>query len=103
MTQIAPTSNKISESLDPKIVKKGGCTITNIPVISCSLASEHETMKVEFGGYPSIINYNKHREKQHKIDKFNQKIRALNRNIKNKRLRQRGLTINTGVEGGTKS
>lgn len=97
MTQIGFTGEKISQELDTKTIRKGGCIIKNIPVVDCSLASEHETMTVQVGGYRSIINYNKHRERQHRSDKFNQTIRELNRNIKNKRLRQSGLTHNTGV------
>ena len=104
MTQIAFTGRKISEQLETKTIRKGGLTITNVPIVKCSLASEHETMSIEVGGYPSLINYNKHREKQHKTDKFNQKMRALKRNIKNKRLRQSGLTIpKTGEAGDTNS
>ena len=82
MTQIAFTGRKISEQLDTKTIRKGGLTITNVPIVKCSLASEHETMSIEVGGYPSLINYNKHREKQHKIDKENKRLRSLKRQIK---------------------
>jgi hypothetical protein len=103
MTQTGLTGRKISQNLDKKLIQKGGMTIIDLPTIECSLASEHETQKVQMFGYRSIIVYNKHREKQHRVDKFNQKVRALNRNIKTKGLRQCGLTVNTGVKGGHKS
>ena len=82
MTQIAFTGRKISEQLDTKTIRKGGLTITNVPIVKCSLASEHETMSIEVGGYPYLINYNKHREKQHKIDKENKRMRYLKKQIK---------------------
>ena len=82
LTQIAFTGKKISEKLDNKTIRKGGCTIINIPIIECNLASEHESMTLQVGGYPSIINYNKHRERQHKTDKENKRFRSLKREIK---------------------
>lgn len=82
MTQIAFTGRKISKKLDQKIIRNGGFTITNVPVVECSLASEHDTLRIEVGGYPSVIVYNKHRERQHTKDKENKRLRSLNRQIK---------------------
>jgi len=109
LTQIGLTGRKISQNLDYKTIHNGGCKIITLPIIKCSLSNEHESLRVEFGGYPTIINYNLDREKAFRKDKFNQKIRATNRSIKSKRLRQLGLTHNvivssqekTGVIGGS--
>lgn len=83
MTQTGLTGRKISEKLDPKLIREGGMTTIDLPVVSCSLASEHETMKVEMFGYRSIIVYNKHREKQHRKDKLKKYHRNNNRYLKN--------------------
>jgi hypothetical protein len=101
MTNIGIKGRVITKKLSRKVVTKGGLQTINLPIIKTKLTNEHDTLEVEFGGYKTFINYNKHREQQHRKDKFNQKIRATNRNIRNKGLRQSGLTHlvnNTGEE-----
>jgi hypothetical protein len=83
LTQIGITGRKISEVLDNEVIEDGGLVTIDLPVIECSLASEHETQKVQIGGYRSFINYNKHREQQHRKDKENKRLRSLKRQIKN--------------------
>lgn len=98
MTQIGLTGRKISEKLDPELIRDGGMTIIDLPVVSCSLASEHETMKVEMFAYRSIIVYNKHREKQHRKDKENKRLRSLKRQIKNMSYRKTGDELPSSLE-----
>jgi hypothetical protein len=102
MTNVGITGREISKKLHKETIRKGGLETINLPILETKLTNEHDTLRVQFGGYKSFIHYNKFREQQHRKDKFNQKIRATNRNIKQKRLRQSGLThhlLQTGVKG----
>jgi hypothetical protein len=92
MTNIGFTGKTISESLEKITVNRGGLEIITMPIIKTT--NDLGEKKIEFGGYKSIIHYNKERERQYRNHKFQQKIRATNRNIRNKRLRQRGLAHN---------
>jgi hypothetical protein len=95
MTNIGLTGKTISNNLQKITVQRGGTEIITMPIIK--VTNELGEKKVEFGGYRSIIHYNKDREIQYRNHKFQQKIRATNRNIRNKRLRQRGLAHNIVV------
>ena len=95
MTNIGLTGKTISKSLQKITVQRGGTEIITMPIIKTT--NELGGKKVEFGGYRSIIHYNKERERQYREHKFQQKIRATNRNIRNKGLRQRGLAHNIVV------
>lgn len=85
---------EISKILDKKTIQNGGLQLVTMPTASIKI---EENMILKVGGYKSFINYNKYREQEHKDIKFQKKMRSLRRNIKQKRLRQSGLTVNTGV------
>lgn len=96
MTNIGFTGNEISKKLNPKIIKNGGLQIVTMPIAKVT----NEVDKVEYGGYQSLVYYNKDRETQHKKDNWNKSMRKLRRNLRNKGLRQRGETVmQTGVTG----
>ena len=102
MTNYNFTGNKISKELDSKTIQKGGLQTILMPVIKCNVGER----KTEFGGYPSLIHYNKFREEQHNTDKFNKSMRKLRRNLRNKKLGQKGLThkvIQTDLAGDSDS
>jgi hypothetical protein len=82
MGNIGYTGRVLSKQLDDETIKKGGLQQVNTPILNCKIASELETMTVEVGGYPTLVNYNKHREKQHKIEKQQKRERSLKRQIK---------------------
>lgn len=90
MTNIGFTGKEISKKLDSKTIKNGGLQVVTMPIAKVS--SEPET--IEFGGYQSLVHYNKDRETQHNKDKWNKSMRKLRRNIRNKKLGQKGLTHN---------
>jgi hypothetical protein len=85
MTNIAPTGYTITNSgvLDKEQIRKGGAKIVTLPTLNVNLSNEHESLNVEFCGYPAIVNYNKEREIQHRKDKENKRLRSLRRQIKN--------------------
>ena len=78
MTNYNFTGNKISKELNKETIQNGGLETIVMPVIRCDVG-EHKT---EFGGYKSLIHYNKFREEQNKINKENKRLRSLNRQIK---------------------
>lgn len=82
MGNIGFTGRTISKKLDSKIVYKGGLQNIIMPIIECKVGSELETTRVEIGGYPSHIHYNKFREEQHRKDKENKRKRSLKRQQK---------------------
>lgn len=99
-------SSELAKRLSKDTIRKGGIQQINAPILNCKVASELEEITVEVGGYKTLVNYNKHREIQSQIDRFHKKMRSLRRNIKNKGLRQSGLTHivhNQGAAGGFKS
>jgi hypothetical protein len=99
-------SRELVKHLDKDTIRKGGVQQITAPTLTCGLANEHESLSVSFGGDKILVNYNIWREQQSRIDRFNKKMRALNRNIKQKGLRQSGLTHRVhyqGAEGGHKS
>jgi hypothetical protein len=99
-------SSELAKRLHKDTIRKGGIQQITTPILNCKIASELEEITVEVGGYPTLVNYNKHRETQATIDRFNKKMRSLRRNIKNKKLCQSGLTHrvhNQGIAGGSKS
>ena len=100
MTNIGFTGKEISKKLYPKTIKNGGLQIVIMPIAKVS----NEVETIEFGGYKSLVYYNKDREEQFKQKKFNKTMRKLRRNLRQRRLRQSGETImQTGVTGGLKT
>ena len=81
MGNIGFTGRKLSERLDAETIRKGGIEQINAPVLNCKVASELEEITVEVGGYPTLVNYNKHREKAHKQLKQQKRSRSLKRQI----------------------
>ena len=98
-------SSELAKRLSKDTIRKGGIQQIDAPLLNCKVASELEEITVEVGGYKTLVNYNKYREIQAQIDRFNKKMRSLRRNIKNKKLCQSGLThrVHQGIEGGSKS
>jgi len=101
MTNLGFTGKEISKKLSQNIIKNGGLQIVTMPTAKIS----NEVDTIEFGGYQSLVYYNKDREQQNKKDKWNKSMRKLRRNLRNKGLRQSGLTtvIQTGVTGDSNS
>lgn len=66
-------SSELTKRLDKETIRKGGIQQINAPVLHCKVASELEEITVEVGGYRTLVNYNKHRETQATIDRFNKK------------------------------
>ena len=75
-------SSELAKRLSDETIKKGGIEQINAPILNCKVASELEEVTVEIGGYPTFVNYNKHREKQHKKLKQQKRERSLKRQIK---------------------
>jgi hypothetical protein len=108
MGNIGYTGRVLSKQLDNETIKKGGLQQVNTPILNCKIASELETMTVEVGGYPTFVNYNKHREKTHKQLKQQKRERSLKRQIKRFSCCNTGLDfpkpdLNLNKEGGSKS
>jgi hypothetical protein len=99
LTNIGFTGKEITKKLSPNIIENGGLQIVTMPIAKVS----NEVDKVEYGGYQSLVHYNKDRETQHNKDKWNKSMRKLRRNLRNKGLRQRGETVQTGVTGDSNS
>lgn len=102
MTNLGFTGKEISKKLDNKTIRNGGLVTVTMPIAKVS----NEVDTVEYGGYKSLIHYNKDRETQHNQDKFNKSMRKLRRNIKNKELGKKGLThkvTQTYLAGGSKT
>jgi hypothetical protein len=75
-------SSELAKRLSKDTIRKGGIQQINAPIINCHVASDLELMTVEMGGYPTLVNYNKDREKQHKKDTADKRLRSLKRQIK---------------------
>ena len=82
MGNIGFTGRLLSKKLDEDTIRKGGVQQITTPILNCKVASELELVTIEVGGYPTLVNYNKHREKQYKIDKQEKRERSLKRQIK---------------------
>jgi hypothetical protein len=90
MTNYGFTGRTLSKKLDEDTIRKGGLEQITAPVIDCKIASELELVTVEMGGYPTLVNYNIHREKKHKQLKQEKRSRSLKRQIKRFAGRQNG-------------
>ena len=75
-------SSELAKRLSEDTIRKGGIEQINAPILDCKVASELETVTVEMGGYPTLVNYNIHREKAHKQLKQQKRSRSLKRQIK---------------------
>jgi len=82
MTNIGITGKKIATKIDRQIIRKGGLQIITLPILKTKLTNEHDTLETEFGGYTSLVNYNKHRENQSIKDKADKRLRTLKRQQK---------------------
>ena len=91
MGNIGYTGRILSVLLDENIIRKGGLQQILTPILNCKIASELETVTVEIGGYPTLINYNIHREKQHRKHKEDKRERSLKRQLKRKHGCSNGL------------
>lgn len=75
-------SSELAKRLSEETIRKGGVQQINAPIINCHVASELDLLTVQMGGDPILVNYNKHREKQHKKDTEDKRLRSLKRQIK---------------------
>jgi hypothetical protein len=75
-------SSELAKRLSEDTISKGGVQQINAPILNCHVASELELLTVQMGGDPILVNYNKHREKQHKKDTEDKRLRSLKRQIK---------------------
>lgn len=85
-------SSELAKRLSEETIKKGGVQQINAPILNCHVASELELLTVQMGGDPILVNYNKHREIQHKKDTEDKRLRSLKRQIK------RFSCCNTGLD-----
>ncbi|MDF2736318.1 MAG: hypothetical protein K0S93_174 [Nitrososphaeraceae archaeon] len=83
--------HKLTKCLKPETIKRGGLQQITTPILECKVSSELEEMTIQMGGYRTFINYNKHREKQHKKAKQQKRFRTLNKQIKRFSCRNTGL------------
>lgn len=82
MGNIGYRASVLAKKLSKETIRKGGVQQINAPILNCKIASELELTTVEIGGYPTLVNYNKNREKQNALDKQHKRARSLNRQIK---------------------
>jgi hypothetical protein len=75
-------SNELAKRLLKETVQKGGLEQIKAPTLECKVSSELDVLTVKMGGDPILVNYNKHREKQHKREKQLKRTRSLKRQIK---------------------
>src|SRR5215211_898382 len=76
-------SSELAKLLREDTIQKGGVQQIITPIIDCKVASDlEEQATVKMGGYPTLVNYNKHREKQHKREKQFKRERSLKKQIK---------------------
>jgi len=87
-------SSELVKLLREDTIQKGGVQQITTPIISCKVASdlEDQATAVKMGGYQTLVNYNKHREKQHKREKQFKRERSLKKQIK------RFSCCNTGLD-----
>lgn len=75
-------SSELARLLSKETIQKGGIEQVNAPILNCKVSSELEEVTVQLGGYPTFVNYNKHREKAHKQLKEQKRFRSLKKQIK---------------------
>ncbi len=75
-------SSELAKRLSEDTINKGGVQQINAPILNCHVASDLELMTVQMGGDPILVNYNKHREKEHKKEIVNKRFRSLKRQQK---------------------
>lgn len=100
-------SSELSKLLTDETIQNGGVQQVNSPIMNCKVSSELESTTVQIGGYPTLVNYNTHREKQHKKNKEEKRIRSLKKQIKRFSCRKNGddlpsPDVHLGKEGGSK-
>jgi len=79
------TGHKLTKYLNPLIVRNGGLQQILTPVIRLKIASDHHHhLTQEFGGYPTLVNYNKDRERQYQKEKMHREHRENNRYLRNR-------------------
>lgn len=64
-------NTELAKRLSKETIRKEGIEQINAPILNCRIASELEEATVQVGGYPTLVNYNKHKEKQYKKDREN--------------------------------
>jgi len=84
-------SSELAKRLDKETIRKGGIQQINAPILNCKVASDLEPMTVQMGGDRIFVSYNKHREKQHKKETEDKRLRSLKRQIKRFSCRNTGL------------
>ena len=113
MTNYGFTGFTLSKKMKKELVKNGGFQNMVLPIVNTHLS--YEDVKIEFGGYNAIVNYNKNREIQYKIDKENRRMRRLKKQQKRSQLENtknsywsigheisHALVTHLNKEGGTK-
>lgn len=75
-------SSELAKRLSEDTIRNGGIEQINAPILNCKVSSELDVLTVQMGGDPIIVNYNKHREKEHKKLKEQKRLRSLKREIK---------------------
>src|SRR5687768_1392144 len=75
-------SSELAKRLTEDTIKRGGLEQIKAPTIECKVSSELDVLTVKMGGDPILVNYNKHREKEHKKLKQHKRERSLKRQIK---------------------
>lgn len=75
-------SSELAKHLNPETIDNGGLEQITTPTLECKVSSELEEVTIKVGGYPTYVNYNKHREKEHKKLKEQKRLRSLKKQIK---------------------
>ena len=75
-------SSELAKRLSEETIRDGGIEQINAPVLNCKVSSELDILTVQMGGDVVLVNYNKHREKQHKKLQEQKRLRSLKREIK---------------------
>ena len=75
-------SRKLTKCLKPETIERGGLEQITTPTLECKVSSELEEVTIQIGGYTTLVNYNKHREKEHKKLKEQKRMRSLKKQIK---------------------
>ena len=83
-------SSELAKRLKPETIRDGGIEQINAPVLNCKVSSELDVLTVQMGGDVVLVNYNKHREKQHKKLKEQKRLRSLKKQIKRFSCRKTG-------------
>ena len=75
-------SSELAKRLSEETIRDGGIEQINAPVLNCKVSSELDILTVQMGGDVVLVNYNKHREKEHKKLKEQKRLRSLKKQIK---------------------